>query len=772
MEYYIREKMWAGLKMDKYNMHLLGWKAFENLCTNIMQYIFGATYTPFSEGRDGGRDGYFEGEGNLNVNDKPLKGKFVFQCKHTSKTGKAFTLAIVKDEIPKITELVESMGIEHYIIFTNYDLSAGNDKEIKKEFLKISGLKSCTILGREWFESIIDANKFLRRLVPRLYGIGDLSEIIDERVHEQSKELLEELRANVLSFVSTKSYQSALKGIVDKRFVILLGPPAVGKTAIAATLCMTAIAEDESRETIILNDASEFRKYWNPSNPQKIYWFDDAFGTTNLDNFLLNQWERNFPLLNVALKKGATIIFTSRDYIFKEAQTKIKESVFPLLFDSQVHINVQDLTNSEREQILYNHIKSGDLNKETKKKLKPFLEEVAAHENFSPELARRLGTSVFHKSLAMNKESLNEFFSKPVHFFENVIGSLDENKKAALTLILMHGNYLPSPVREEHLSRAFKESFSSSLPEIRSSLNVMKDSLVKLSIVSGSQLWSLFHPSMLDSLQAILAKNPEMFELFLVGANSRTILRDVSCLEREHKIFVPEEFWNVLTVKLFELELNSFEKEILIRFFLHETPDNFLHWFREQEYKQLFALVQQPFTQFSFGSAYKFAYRLQNLGLLNEELRSIIVEDVKKIAIATCDLTFTSDKTIRLFLNEEDVESILLEFKELGAEHFMNKFDALMENINESEDDVEEIVSEWSDSVELFLEELETRSSLTAEEKESFDKILHDASMNVRDYILELQAYQYEEDFDGEDFSQYDVLETQHRGNIFSDVDE
>ncbi|TAA67890.1 nSTAND3 domain-containing NTPase [Planococcus salinarum] len=308
--------------MDKYNMHLLGWKSFESLCTNIMQYIFGATYTPFSEGKDGGRDGYFEGQSDIELNDKVLEGKFVFQCKHTSKEEKNLTFSIVENEVLKVTNLVKNTGIEHYIIFTNYNLSATNENLIKKEFLKIKGLKSCTILGQEWFESTIDANIFLRRLVPRLYGIGDLSEILDDRVHKQSSALLGELQANVLTFVNTNSYQQALKGIMEKRFIILLGPPAVGKTSIAATLCMTSIAENESHETVILNSANEFRKHWNPENPHKTYWFDDAFGSTNLDNLLLNEWERVFPLLNIAIKKGASIIFTSRDYIFKEARQR------------------------------------------------------------------------------------------------------------------------------------------------------------------------------------------------------------------------------------------------------------------------------------------------------------------------------------------------------------------------------------------------------------------------------------------------------------------
>lgn len=45
--------------MSKYNLHQLGWKNFENLCGLIMQNVLGPTYTPFADGRDGGRDGFF-----------------------------------------------------------------------------------------------------------------------------------------------------------------------------------------------------------------------------------------------------------------------------------------------------------------------------------------------------------------------------------------------------------------------------------------------------------------------------------------------------------------------------------------------------------------------------------------------------------------------------------------------------------------------------------------------------------------------------------------
>ena len=59
------------------------------------------------------------------------------------------------------------------------------------------------------------------------------------------------------------------------------------------------------------------------------------------------------------LRKGAKILVTSRDYIYNRARKDLKESAFPLLKESQVVIDVQDLTTEEKRQILYNHLKLG-----------------------------------------------------------------------------------------------------------------------------------------------------------------------------------------------------------------------------------------------------------------------------------------------------------------------------------------------------------------------------------------------------------------------------
>ncbi|WP_375166573.1 hypothetical protein [Bradyrhizobium sp. USDA 4532] len=66
-----------------------------------------------------------------------------------------------------------------------------------------------------------------------------------------------------------------------------------------------------------------------------------------------------FPHIRAAIRRGAKFVFTSRDYIYKNARNFLKESALPVIQDSQVVIRVEQLSKDEREQILYNYIRLG-----------------------------------------------------------------------------------------------------------------------------------------------------------------------------------------------------------------------------------------------------------------------------------------------------------------------------------------------------------------------------------------------------------------------------
>ena len=67
----------------------------------------------------------------------------------------------------------------------------------------------------------------------------------------------------------------------------------------------------------------------------------------------------------------AKIVMTSRDYIYNRARKDLKESAFPLLKESQVVIDVHDLSADEKRQILYNHLKLGKQPRSFRSEIKP-----------------------------------------------------------------------------------------------------------------------------------------------------------------------------------------------------------------------------------------------------------------------------------------------------------------------------------------------------------------------------------------------------------------
>ena len=111
------------------------------------------------------------------------------------------------------------------------------------------------------------------------------------------------------------------------------------------------------------------------------------------------------------LRKGAKIVMTSRDYIYNRARKDLKESAFPLLKESQVVIDVHDLSLDEKRQILYNHLKLGSSRASFRARSSRTWRG-RGHPRFIPETARRLADPLFTKDLFLDPYSLGRFVEK------------------------------------------------------------------------------------------------------------------------------------------------------------------------------------------------------------------------------------------------------------------------------------------------------------------------------------------------------------------------
>src|SRR5207245_2763063 len=96
--------------------------------------------------------------------------------------------------------------------------------------------------------------------------------------------------------------------------------------------------------TLRLETSQQLVERWNPEEPNQFFWIDDAFGVTQYESPLAFDWNRIFPKVRAMIDAGARIVLTSRDYVYRRAKQDLKESAFPLMRESQVVVDVHDIT--------------------------------------------------------------------------------------------------------------------------------------------------------------------------------------------------------------------------------------------------------------------------------------------------------------------------------------------------------------------------------------------------------------------------------------------
>jgi hypothetical protein len=440
----------------------------------------------------------------------------------------------------------------------------------------------------------------------------------------------------------------------------LIGEPASGKSLIAASLAMSAIDSWQS-PTLKVSNGSEFKLRWNP-NEKQFFWIDDAFGPTHFIHEMVQTWNLVIPELRSALKKGTRVLFTSRDYIWNAAQHAIKGSAFPVIFDSQVVINVQDLKPDEKRQMLYNHIKLGTQPKQFRKEVKPFLERVAANRSFLPEIARRLGEPRFTKGLSINDASLQYFVENPRDFLKRVIGELDGPCKAALALIFVSGGAVPSPIGSNRELELAAQLLGASASEIRNAMKALNGSLVKHLREGGSEQWTYKHPTVADAFADIVADDPELLQIYVGGVKPDRLVKEIVCgdvgIEGARVIVPPSLFARVASA------IQSLPKAAKLQFLSTRCDREFLDQYMSL-FPQLSAEVSEiAVASLAFSPEILTAAKLRAFGLLNDTTRGAVIAAIREIATEQPDMDFLKPGYIGTFLTDEESDQILKDVRD------------------------------------------------------------------------------------------------------------
>lgn len=275
-----------------YELHTLGWRAFQQLGVSVVSDLWGQMVEGYWDSHDGGRDGAFYGTWRP-TGGEIFEGAFTVQCKFSAKPGGTLQLSELDDELIKAKRLASNRLADNYFLLTSKRLTGTSAEEIKAAFEVVPGIKRCGVYGADRISQFIRESPRLRKLVPHVYGLGDLSQILDERACAQAQEILSALGDDLAKFVVTDAYRRAVRAIVEHGFVILLGEPACGKSTIAAALAVGALDEG-GYSTLKVRDADDFVAHSNPHEPKQFFWVDDAFGATQIDWQNAREWSQSF----------------------------------------------------------------------------------------------------------------------------------------------------------------------------------------------------------------------------------------------------------------------------------------------------------------------------------------------------------------------------------------------------------------------------------------------------------------------------------------------
>jgi hypothetical protein len=742
----------TGCGIVSYDLSALGWKAFQDLAAAVAAEILKRPLQTFLGSNDGGRDAAFLGRWE---DSDGATSKSTIQCKFLGKPGANLALSDLKDELPKAEKLAADGLAEDYVILTNAGVSGEADAQICAAFEGV-GVKKCRTFGGTWIIQQLTENPKLRMLVPRVYGIGDLSHIITGHGYKQAKAILESMGSDLSCFVPTDAYRSAVQALQEHGFVILLGDPASGKSTIAAILALGAI-DDGCLGALKINSPDQLN-LWHPGEKQFL-WVDDAFGPNHFDASRMSRWNAELGTLRAAVEGGARIVFTSRNYIWEAAKPHLKTSSFSLLKESQVVVNVHALSDEERAQMLYNHVRRAQP-KQIRHRLKPFLPAIAASKAFLPETARRLGDPLFTKNLVISEERLTRLVEHPVEFLTEVLAQLDDASRAAVALIFLNSQAgVPSPITASPALEMVTRLMGVKLADLARAMQHLNDSLTRLISEDDGNRWVFRHPTITDAFATLVAASPELVELYAHGAKLDRLLGEVACSSKaaeDGRIRIPPALYPGLIERLkaspLDESLKSFlgarcERAFLVMV-LEARPD-ILEW-----------AARAPASGQALSGKLLIA-ALASWGLLPEEVRQRMVTEIREQSITWLDAKPLTDTLLQqIFKNAE-----FADYAEAFRKEWLSDIPGLFGEFNRfSSDDEAEMYKEFKENLKAAQAYFELKSD------DSFDELYAEIDAHIEE-LESLRSAPDSSAWSPTSMEKSKALPSDGTGLIFQDVD-
>jgi hypothetical protein len=369
-----------------YRLDQLGWLQFDRLCALVIEAETGIGDLDWIGASD-----------TWCVTTVP--GPVVIGSRHSRMEGPVTVAAFwVADDAPvgaRLSDLAVRMasmldasddsGSAQVLVLTNLETARVDTIFRAQAFVHQRRLVA---MGAGEIGASLDRHPSLRATLPSLLGLRDLGPLIDTDVAGRSSLDLERAQELARVFWPTRAYDRARSVLETHRFVVLTGPPEMGKTAIAQMLALAKMTDGWE-----VHECTDPDQVWRVFDRERrqVFVADDAFGSTEYRPDSAERWALALGRLLGALDANHWLIWTSRPAPLKAGLRRVQREQGAERFPTpgEVLVDASDLDLQEKTLILFRHAKAHGVDGAGRTLLRSAGVSIVEHPHFTPERIRR-----------------------------------------------------------------------------------------------------------------------------------------------------------------------------------------------------------------------------------------------------------------------------------------------------------------------------------------------------------------------------------------------
>jgi len=565
--------------MIRYRLDDLGWYQFEWLTQALLKDHLGMGVESWGGHGDHGRDAWCTHALRFPARHRKTKGPFIFQAKFIENANAAGAkpfprlMAAVKAERAKIllraSQDKTKSRCKQYVLLTNCVLSPDDRKALKAEMSGALPAATTHCLGGNDLSDLLDLNPSLRRSFPQLLSLRDLdtllASVVNHDIVERSSAAISAARDVAAVFVPTDAYIRAWDVLKKHHFVVLEGPPEMGKSAIGWMIALAQIAN--GWEANVCDTPDDFFRALRADTSQ-IFVADDAFGRTEYDPSRGAKWEAQLHRVLSRLGNAHWLVWTSRRHILERARKHMDvqgaASAFPQ--PGEVLVDASGLTVQDKALILYRHSKHALPSTNVRNLIQSRATSIVHHDAFTPERIRRFVTEAApHLSEEASTEPdsnkilarIKQEIKNPTDRMRKCFHGLSLPHKWMLLALLESGHY---PTTEDVLS-TYRTQYGDDESKPSEILDELAEAFVKIKETTQRYVeW--IHPSYRDLVIEQLRDGGSLRSEFLNRMNMAGIklaLSDAggSTGKLRFPLISSAKDWDILEKRTLEAARNS-----------------------------------------------------------------------------------------------------------------------------------------------------------------------------------------------------------------------